>query len=105
MPRTNLAIVPALILATTVAFGLNSKIASEVDSIYPDAHALYLDLHQNPELSFHETQTAAKLADRLRKLGYDVTEHIGGTGIVAILRTAPAPRSCCAPNSTPSPSK
>src|SRR5882724_12845228 len=91
MPRTNLAIVPALILATTVAFGQNSKIASEVDSIYPDAHALYLDLHQNPELSFHETQTAAKLADRLRKLGYEVTEGVGGTGVVAILKNGPGP--------------
>jgi hippurate hydrolase len=91
MPRTNLAIVPALILATTVAFGQNSKIASEVDSVYPDAHALYIDLHQHPELSFHETETASKLADRLRKLGYDVTEHIGGTGIVAILKNGPGP--------------
>jgi len=91
MPRTNLAIVPALILATTVAFGQNSKIASEVDSVYPDAHALYTDLHQHPELSFHETETASKLADRLRKLGYDVTEHIGGTGIVAILKNGPGP--------------
>src|SRR5580704_16250821 len=58
----------------------------EVDAVYPDAHALYLDIHQNPELSSHETQTAAKLAGRLRGLGYEVTEHVGGTGIVAILR-------------------
>lgn len=60
--------------------------AAEVETVYPDAHALYLDLHQNPELSSHETQTAAKLAGRLRDLGYTVTEHVGGTGIVAILK-------------------
>ena len=40
--------------------------AKEVESAYPDAHALYLDVHQNPELSAHETQTAAKLASRMR---------------------------------------
>jgi hippurate hydrolase len=65
--------------------------SKEVESVYPEAHALYLDLHQNPELSSHETQTAAKLATRLRALGYDVTEHIGGTGIVAVLKNGAGP--------------
>ena len=58
----------------------------EVDAVYPAAHALYLDLHQHPELSGHELQTAAKLARQLRALGYEVTEHVGGTGVVAIMR-------------------
>jgi amidohydrolase len=65
--------------------------SKEVEDVYPDAHALYLDLHQNPELSAHETQTAAKLAGRLRALGYDVTEHVGGTGIVAIMKNGAGP--------------
>ena len=63
----------------------------EVESVYPDAHALYVDLHQNPELSSHETQTAAKLAAQLRRAGYEVTEHVGGTGVVAILKNGPGP--------------
>jgi len=63
----------------------------EVEAVYPEAYALYLDLHQNPELSSHEAQTAAKLASRLRGLGYDVTEHVGGTGIVAILKNGVGP--------------
>jgi hippurate hydrolase len=66
----------------------NSK---EVDDVYPDAHALYLDLHEHPELSQHETQTAEKLAARLRSAGYDVTEHVGGTGVVAILKNGSGP--------------
>jgi amidohydrolase len=66
----------------------NSK---EVEDVYPDAHALYLDLHQNPELSTHETQTAAKLAEHLRRAGYDVTENVGGTGVVAILKNGAGP--------------
>jgi amidohydrolase len=65
--------------------------SKEVQSVYPDAHSLYLDLHQNPELSAHETQTAAKLAARLRSAGYEVTEHVGGTGIVAILKNGTGP--------------
>jgi amidohydrolase len=68
-----------------------SASSQEVDAVYPDAQAFYLDLHQNPELSSHETQTAAKLARKLRALGYEVTEHIGGTGIVAILKNGPGP--------------
>lgn len=75
-------------LLTALAWAQNSK---EVESVDPDAHALYLDLHQNPELSNHETQTAAKLAARLRGAGYEVTEHVGGNGVVAILRNGAGP--------------
>lgn len=60
--------------------------ASEVDATYPRAYALYVDLHEHPELSGDETRTAGKLATELRGLGYTVSEHIGGTGVVAILK-------------------
>jgi amidohydrolase len=63
--------------------------AQDVDDVYPQAYALYLDLHQHPELSGYEVRTAAKLAVQLRSLGYTVTEHVGGTGIVAILKNGP----------------
>jgi hippurate hydrolase len=62
---------------------------AEVDAAYPKAYALYVDLHQHPELSSVETQTAAKLAAQLRSLGYKVTEHIGGTGVVAVMENGP----------------
>jgi hippurate hydrolase len=78
----------ALLTAFACAQAPSSK---EVESVYSDAHALYLDLHQNPELSAHETQTAAKMAARLRSAGYDVTEHVGGTGLVAILKNGAGP--------------
>jgi amidohydrolase len=73
-----------LLLARTVAAA-----SAEVDAVYPKAYALYLDLHQHPELSSAETQTAAKLAAELRALGYTVTEHVGGTGVVALLKNGP----------------
>jgi len=66
-------------------------LSQEVESVYPDVSAFYFDLHQNPELSAHETQTAAKLAAHLRSLGYEVTEHVGGTGVVAVLRNGSGP--------------
>src|SRR5579863_9412580 len=81
-----------LVLASLVATGwAQTSNSKEVESVYPDAHALYLDLHQNPELSGHETQTAQKLAARWRSAGYDVTEHVGGTGVVAILKNGAGP--------------
>ncbi|HXR32069.1 MAG TPA: amidohydrolase [Verrucomicrobiae bacterium] len=73
------------------AWGQVPSACQEVDAVYPEAHALYLDLHENPELSSHETQTAAKLASRLRGLGYEVTEQVGGTGIVALLKNGTGP--------------
>jgi amidohydrolase len=81
---------PLLALFTAFACA-QTPTSKEVESVYPDAHALYLDLHQNPELSAHEMQTAAKMAARLRGAGYDVTEHVGGTGVVAVLKNGPGP--------------
>ena len=70
-----------LLLLMSLAVSASAQTAGskekEVESVYPDAYSLYLDLHQNPELSSHETQTATKLASRLRSLGYEVTEHVG----------------------------
>jgi len=81
---------PMLVLLTAFACA-QAPSSKEVESVYPDAHALYLDLHQNPELSAHETQTAAKLAASLRSAGYEVTEHVDTTGVVAILKNGPGP--------------
>src|SRR5579863_3023881 len=64
---------------------------AEVDAIYPDIEALYIDLHQNPELAFQEVQTAAKLAARVKAFGYDVTTGVARTGIVAVLKNGSGP--------------
>ena len=80
-----------LFFAITISSYAQTVTSKEVDAAYPAAHELYLDLHQNPELSSHETQTAAKLAARLRNLGYEVTEGVGGTGVVAILKNGAGP--------------
>src|SRR5688572_28847855 len=43
--------------------------AAQVDAIYPDIERLYIDLHRNPELAFHEQRTAATLTARVKALG------------------------------------
>jgi amidohydrolase len=80
-----------LVVSLSAVAGAQAGSSKEVEAAYPEAHALYLDIHQNPELSSHEVQTAAKLAARLRGLGYEVTEHVGGTGIVAVLKNGAGP--------------
>src|SRR5260370_37362529 len=44
------------------------------------------DIHQNPELSYHETRTAALVAQHLGALGYEVTTGVGETGVVGLLK-------------------
>jgi amidohydrolase len=80
-----------LLLSLTVYACAQAPSSKEVEAVYPAAHDLYIDLHEHPELSSHETQTAAKLAARLRSLGYEVTEGVGGTGVVAILKNGAGP--------------
>ena len=57
----------------------------------PQLLTLYRDLHANPELSMQEVRTPAKLAAEMRKLGFDVTEHVGKTGVVAVMKNGPGP--------------
>jgi len=64
---------------------------SGLDALYPSLDALYQDLHRNPELSNHEEKTAAKMAARLRQVGFEVTEHVGGNGVVGVLRNGAGP--------------
>jgi len=68
-----------------------APLSQEVNDSYSQAYKLYVDLHQHPELSGTETQTASKLAAALKAQGYTVTEHVGGTGLVAILKNGAGP--------------
>lgn len=61
------------------------------DDLSADLADFYRDLHRHPELSGQEHRTAARVAERLRMLGYDVTEQVGGTGIVGMLRRGDGP--------------
>ena len=86
----------AAILTIFAVARLNGQTAAPpalapLDSLYPDLEKLYIDLHENPELSLHEEKSSTKMAVRLKALGYDVTTGVGGFGVVAILKNGKGP--------------
>src|ERR1700730_16418800 len=83
-----LSIAVFLLAGTTILF---AQASPDVSAIYPDLEKLYIDLHQTPELSRQEFKSSAKLAERFRRLGYEVTEKVGGTGVVGVLRNGKGP--------------
>ena len=70
---------------------LKSAIEASVESNYDHLDALYKDIHAHPELAFQEVKTAAKLAAEMRALGFEVTEQVGKTGLVAIYKNGNGP--------------
>jgi len=68
------------------------ELSESVEKDY-DQHLgeLFDYFHRNPELSSMEVKTAARLAKELRTAGFEVTEGVGGTGVVAILKNGPGP--------------
>src|SRR5580704_4152561 len=79
----------ALLLMITLV--LSATPPADINALYPGIEKLYIDLHSNPELAFQETQTAAKLAARLKELGFEVTTGVGGTGVVGLLKNGAGP--------------
>lgn len=77
--------------AAHAAASLPPEFTAQMDKDFPAIEALYQDLHRNPELAFQEHQTAKKLAERVKALGFEVTTGVGGTGVVAILKNGPGP--------------
>src|SRR5919202_4054876 len=59
--------------------------------IAPGLEDLYRDIHAHPELSLQERRTAGLAADGLRGAGYEVTEGVGGTGVVGLLSNGDGP--------------
>lgn len=82
-----------LVLFSTIAMqaqsatDLNKRIAAD----YSYLEQLYLHLHKHPELSFFEKNTSRRMAEELRSLGFEVTENIGGFGLVGRLRNGSGP--------------
>lgn len=85
-------IAAAAIVAATPAQAAPDFAAAVKADYDRDLEALFLDFHRNPELSFKEGRTAAVMARQLRAVpGVDVTERVGGTGVVGVMRNGPGP--------------
>ena len=66
-------------------------IRAQVDTQYPNLFELYKHLHANPELSFHEEKTSARIAEELKHAGFKVTTGVGKFGVVAVLKNGDGP--------------
>src|SRR5437867_2632406 len=84
-------------LLLSAAFAQNSAGAARelvqprVEQDYGELLELYKHLHTHPELSFLEEKTSARVAEELRKAGFEVTTHVGKYGVVGVLRNGKGP--------------
>jgi hippurate hydrolase len=92
------ALVPVALLAADPPALKDPALAGRVQAVEEklgtEAAALvdlYKDLHQHPELSLMEVRSAARMARELKELGIDVTEKVGGTGVVGVLKNGEGP--------------
>ncbi len=69
----------------------DDALKNAISKNYPYIHKLYSHLHSHPELSFHEQETAKRMAKELRQVGFKVTEGVGGYGLVALMRNGEGP--------------
>ncbi len=79
------------VLGVSVSWAAPPPLRAQVEPHLVALKATYQDLHQHPELAFQEKRTAALLAAKLRALGFEVTEGVGKTGLVGVLRNGEGP--------------
>lgn len=104
-------LISAATLMLAIAAPAHAGLLEDVDADYPYVFDLYKHFHQNPELSFRESESAARMAEELQSLGFEVTtgvgdkwtrkkakadagqvlEGVGGYGLVAVMRNGEGP--------------
>jgi len=88
---------PLFLIATVLLFSVgagnpeDSKLSNWIESDIPYLIDFYERTHQNPEISLQEERTAKSLTSELKKVGFEVTEGVGGYGIVGILKNGEGP--------------
>lgn len=60
-------------------------------ALLAELEAIYKDLHQHPELSMQEVRSAGIVAEAMQRYGYDVTPHVGVTGVVCVMENGAGP--------------
>ncbi|MBX2836638.1 MAG: amidohydrolase [Gammaproteobacteria bacterium] len=88
--------IKTLVFALTAGLSLSAaadtELRNSIDNDYQDyLGPLFKHFHANPELSTIENQTAARMAKELSAAGFEVTEGVGGTGVVAMLKNGDGP--------------
>src|SRR5947207_8296158 len=80
-----------VVLLASAGAAQDAALLNEVNRIYPETEKLYIALHQAPELSLQEVKTSQAMADGLRSAGFEVTQNVGGHGVVGVLRNGAGP--------------
>ena len=88
---TGLLFLGVLLCLSFIKLPLKEKLESLIEKDYDYLNEFYKDIHQNPEISLFEKETSKKLANELRKIGFEVTENFGGYGVVGILENGKGP--------------
>ncbi|MET0618821.1 MAG: amidohydrolase [Thermoanaerobaculia bacterium] len=91
MRRTALVLMLGVVSVSLATGFVQPPEPAKTQALYPELKVFYEDLHRNPELGYQEVRTAAKLAEKLRALGYEVTTGVGKTGVVAVLKNGKGP--------------
>ena len=89
MIRYIILLVPFILISSFIS--KNNNFENFIESEIPYLRELYIDIHKNPEISLMEKETSIKLANELRKVGFEVEENFGGYGIVGILKNGEGP--------------
>ncbi|MGI9233281.1 MAG: amidohydrolase [Woeseiaceae bacterium] len=88
MKKSLVCLVAVLLAAPAAASDLDDAVQKDYVAYLAD---LFDYFHRNPELSTVEFETAKRMASELRAAGFDVTENVGGTGVVAMLKNGAGP--------------
>jgi metal-dependent amidase/aminoacylase/carboxypeptidase family protein len=65
---------------------IDGSVRAQIEAVLPEVVAIRRDIHAQPELGREERRTPALVAQKLRGWGIEVTEHIGGFGVVGTVR-------------------
>ncbi len=88
-----------LLLISIILVGIHSHNTAQSINILPEilnkqteyALTLCKHLHQNPEVSFMETETSARMIEEMEKIGFEVTPEFGGNNVVGVFKNGDGP--------------
>jgi hippurate hydrolase len=85
-----------ILIGALISTALTTSVSAEdlksaINKDYPYLSDLYTHLHQNPEISLQEAKTSARMVKELRDIGFDVTENVGGYGLVGVMKNGDGP--------------
>src|SRR5690349_13830031 len=79
------------IVQTSFSQTIQEKVNTKAEDVTGTPVDYYTDLHQTPELSLQEKNTSKKISTELKNLGFEVTENVGGYGVVGVFKNGTGP--------------